>query len=52
MRFFKLLLLIAVICLLSYFSWTYLADKSLEDKLERATLVMKYYSNKSRLYMS
>lgn len=47
MKMVKILVLIISICSMSFFSWTYHAGKSLDRKLERATLVMEYIAEVS-----
>jgi hypothetical protein len=49
MKIIKKLLLILVICSIGYLSWVYFEGKSLDRKLERATLVMEHLNNKSIL---
>ena len=49
MKIFKFFLVLSVIITISYFSWSYYASRSLQEKHERATLVFEEYCNKNKL---
>lgn len=47
MKIVKGLLVFLIICSIGYLSWVYFEGKSLDKKLERATLVMGHFSSES-----